>query len=117
MARRDADGLYWFADRLEHVIISGGENIYPAELSASWTGHAGLVEFCVVGRDDERAGAKCRLFVAVPRAADVTERDILQVFEGVVARFKQPKEVVFVEKLPRNALGKILAGEAARLIA
>jgi fatty-acyl-CoA synthase len=116
MARRDAAGLYWFADRLKHVIISGGENIYPAELERLLTGHAGLVEFCVVGRDDERWG-QVPVVVAVRRAADVTESDILRVFEGVVARFKQPKAVVFVEKLPRNALGKILAGEAARLIA
>ena len=116
MARRDAAGLHWFADRLKHVIISGGENIYPAELERLLTGHAGLVEFCVVGRDDERWG-QVPVVVAVRRAADVTESDILRVFEGVVARFKQPKAVVFVEKLPRSALGKILAGEAARLIA
>ena len=55
--------------------------------------------------------------VAVRRATNVTESDILRVFEGVVARFKEPKAVVFVEKLPRNALGKILAQEVTRLIA
>ena len=116
MARRDAAGLYWFADRLKHVIISGGENIYPTELERLLTGHAGLVEFCVVARDDERWG-QVPIVVAVRRAANVTESDILRVFEGVVARFKEPKAVVFVEKLPRNALGKILAQEVARLIA
>ena len=116
MARRDANGLYWFADRLKHVIISGGENIYPAELERLLTNYTALAEFCVVGRDDERWG-QVPVVVAVRRREDVTEIDILRAFEKQVARFKRPKAVIFVEKLPRNALGKILIGEVARLIA
>jgi fatty-acyl-CoA synthase len=116
LARRDANGLYWFADRLKHVIISGGENIYPAELERLLTNYTALAEFCVVGRDDERWG-QVPVVVAVRREEDVTEIDILRAFEKQVARFKQPKAVIFVEKLPRNALGKILIGEVTRLIA
>ena len=116
MARRDANGLYWFADRLKHVIISGGENIYPAELERLLTNYTALAEFCVVGRDDERWG-QVPVVVAVRRGEDVTEIDILRAFEKQVARFKRPKAVIFVEKLPRNALGKILIGEVTRLIA
>ena len=116
LARRDANGLYWFADRLKHVIISGGENIYPAELERLLTNYTALAEFCVVGRDDERWG-QVPVVVAVRRGEDVTEIDILRAFEKQVARFKRPKAVIFVEKLPRNALGKILIGEVTRLIA
>jgi len=115
MARRDAAGLYWFADRLKHVIISGGENIYPAELERVLAGHPDLVEFAIIGRDDERWG-QVPVVVAVPRTDDVDVAQFLAVFDGEVARFKQPKDVVFVDALPRNALGKIVTDEARKLV-
>jgi len=115
MARVDADGLYWFADRLKHVIISGGENIYPAELERVLSDFDGLTEFAIVGRDDTRWG-QVPVVVAV-RAVDIlTADDVLAHFSGRIASFKRPKEVVFVEALPRNALGKIVAAEVRRLL-
>ena len=116
MARVDDNGLYWFADRLKHVIISGGENIYPAELERVLANFAGLAEFAIVGRDDPRWG-QVPVVVAVRRDGAVSAEDVLDHFSGQIASFKRPKDVVFVEALPRNALGKIVAGDVRALLA
>jgi fatty-acyl-CoA synthase len=115
MARVDADGLYWFADRLKHVIISGGENIYPAELERVLADFDGLTEFAIVGRDDPRWG-QVPVVVAARSGPSVTGDDVLAHFEGRIARFKRPKDVVFVEALPRNALGKVVAANVRALL-
>ena len=115
MARIDDAGLYWFADRLKHVIISGGENIYPAELERVLRDMPGLDEFVVVGRDDERWG-QVPVIVAVRADATVTGDAVLAHFDGRLARFKLPKDVLFVAALPRNALGKIVADEVRALL-
>ena len=115
MARIDDAGLYWFADRLKHVIISGGENIYPAELERVLRDMPGLAEFAVVGRDDDRWG-QVPVVVAVRADDTVTDADVLAHFDGRLARFKRPKDVVFVAALPRNALGKIVANEVRALL-
>jgi len=116
MARVDDNGLYWFADRLKHVIISGGENIYPAELERVLSDFAGLAEFAIVGRDDPRWG-QVPVVVAVCQDDPVSAEDVLGHFKGRIASFKRPKDVVFVEALPRNALGKIVAGDVRALLA
>ena len=115
MARVDDQGLYWFADRLKHVIISGGENIYPAELERVLRDMPGLAEFAVVGRDDDRWG-QVPVVVAARTDETVTDADVLAHFDGRLARFKRPKDVVFVAALPRNALGKIVADEVRALL-
>ena len=115
MARVDADGLYWFADRLKHVIISGGENIYPAELERVLSDFDGLAEFAIVGRDDPRWG-QVPVVVAVRGTDTVNAHDVLAHFSGRIASFKRPKDVLFVEALPRNALGKIVAAEVRALL-
>ena len=120
MARIDGDGLYWFADRLKHVIISGGENIYPAELERVLRDLPGLKEFAVVGRDDERWG-QVPVVVAVaggtPSSDPVDRAAVLTHFDGRLARFKHPKDVLFVAALPRNALGKVVAADVRALLA
>ena len=131
MARVDETGLYWFADRLKHVIISGGENIYPAELERCLSGMPGLAEFTVVGRPDPRwgevpvvvavkaeiqAGNSLTAETAAEVTAEVTTEAVMARFDGQVARFKQPKDVVFVDALPRNALGKIIADDVRALL-
>ena len=119
MARVDGDGLYWFADRLKHVIISGGENIYPAELERVLRDLPGLKEFAVVGRDDERWG-QVPVVVAVadgtPSSESVDRAAVLAHFDSRLARFKHPKDVLFVEALPRNALGKVVAADVRALL-
>lgn len=111
VAHRDDKGFYWFDDRLKHVVISGGENIYPAELERVISEVQGVDEVAVVGRADERWGE-------VPVAVIVGSADKQTVLNSCesLARFKRPKDVVFVEALPRNALGKIQVHEVKKLV-
>jgi len=106
VAVRDAAGLYWFKDRIKHVIISGGENVYPAELERVLAGHRLLKEAAVAGRPDARWG-EVPVVVAVRGDGAVERADVLALFEGRLARYKHPRDVVFVDALPRTALGKV----------
>ena len=106
VARRDENGYFWFADRIKNVIISGGENIYPAEIERVLAEMPEIAEASVVGQPDPKWGMVP--VAAVVARAPVTEADILAGFKGKLARFKHPKAVLFVEALPRNAMGKIL---------
>lgn len=115
VARLDSDGNYWFADRIKHVIISGGENIYPAELERLLRDMPGLHEASVVGRSDEKWGM-VPVVVAVKTDEALTREAILKIFDGLVARFKRPRDVVFVDALPRNALGKVVIDKVRALV-
>ncbi|MGE0485418.1 MAG: class I adenylate-forming enzyme family protein [Gammaproteobacteria bacterium] len=106
VAARDARGLFWFKDRIKHVIISGGENIYPAEIERVLEGSGLLREVAVAGRADERWG-QVPVVIGVPARPEVTREAVLACCEGVLARYKRPRDVVFVEALPRTALGKV----------
>jgi fatty-acyl-CoA synthase len=110
VGRIDAEGRWWFTDRLKHVIISGGENIYPAEVERLLRSAPGVAEGAVVGRDDPRWG-EVPIAVVVPGPGFDPAR-VLAHFEGQIARFKQPRAVVALPALPRTALGKV---EVARL--
>ena len=114
VAECDAAGYYWFKDRRKHVIISGGENIYPAELERVLAASGLLREAAVAGRVDAHWG-QVPVVVAVRAQASTTRAEVLRLFEGKVARYKCPKDVVFVDALPRNAMGKIIVAELRRL--
>jgi len=94
VAHIDGDGYYWFDDRLKHVVISGGENIYPAELERIIREVPGVEELSVVGKADERWGE-------IPVAVIVGTADKLAVLDACkqLAKFKQPRDVVFVDEL------------------
>jgi fatty-acyl-CoA synthase len=113
--RVDERGRWWFTDRLKHVIISGGENIYPAEVERVLATAPGVVEGAVIGRADPRWG-EVPVAVVVPGPGFDAAR-VLAHFEGQIARFKQPRDVVAVEALPRTALGKVATGALKRLVA
>jgi fatty-acyl-CoA synthase len=106
VASVDADGVYWFKDRLKNVIISGGENIYPAELERILREVPGVQEVAVTGRADPVWGAvPVAVIVALSPGLDLAT--LQQVLVGRLARYKWPKEVVTVPALPRTALGKV----------
>jgi len=115
IAYRCEEGLLWFAGRSKHVIISGGENIYPAELERLLVGLPGMVEACVVGRPDPKWG-EVPVVAAVVHAGGPDAQQILAAFTQDIARYKHPKDVVFLDALPKNALGKILIEEVKALI-
>ncbi|WP_371811436.1 class I adenylate-forming enzyme family protein [Stappia sp. 28M-7] len=107
LALCDEAGVFWFKDRLKNVIISGGENIYPAELERVLGEIADLREAAVVGIPDPRWGESPVAVVVAEPGREVTAEAVLAGFDGRLARYKHPKSVVFTQELPRNALGKI----------
>ena len=110
----DEQGLYWFADRIKHVIISGGENIYPAEIERILRDHPNVAEVSVVGRPDPKWG-ETPVAVVVP-IGDPDKASLLASLDGKIARYKRPSDVVFVDALPRNAMGKVVAAEVRKLV-
>ena len=105
VGRQDARGRFWFTDRLKRVIISGGENIYPAELERVLHEVPGLREWAVIGRADPRWGeVPVAIVVAGP---EFDEAVMAAHFERRLARFKHPRAVIRVAELPRTALGKV----------
>jgi len=105
---RREDGSFVIADRKVDMIISGGENIYPAELEVILNEHPEIEEAAVIGRADEKWGEVPVAYVAISAHSELDERHVLALFQGRLARFKHPRKVVIVGQLPRNAMGKIL---------
>ncbi len=104
----DERGLYYIDERKRDVIISGSENIYPAELEAVLAECPDIAEAAVVARPDPRWGEVPVAFVVLREQGALDRDGVLALFEGRLARFKHPKDVVFADALPRNALGKVL---------
>jgi fatty-acyl-CoA synthase len=107
-ARVDADGYVTIADRIKDMYISGGENVYPAEVEDALLALPGVAECAVIGVPDERWGETGRAFVVPAPDAAATPQELLAALGGRLARYKIPKSVVLVEHLPRTASGKIL---------
>ncbi len=103
---RDADGYYRVSDRKKDMYISGGENVYPAEVEAALAHFPGLDEFAVVGVPDERWGEVGCLFYVAPQA-DIQCEDVEAFLTGKLARYKIPRRLVALEALPRTGVGKI----------
>ena len=107
VARMDEDGFIYIEDRIKDMIISGGENVYPAEIENVLQGHPGVTEAAVIGQDSERWGESP--FAIIVRGDDaLTEAEVIDYCRGRLAGFKQPKGVAFVDTIPRNPSGKIL---------
>ncbi len=105
---RDAAGNHFIVDRKKDLIISGSENIYPAEIEAVVAGHPDVAEAAVVGLPDAHWGEVPVIAVVRRPGSALDAETILSRFEGRLGRYKHPREVVFVEALPRNALGKVV---------
>jgi fatty-acyl-CoA synthase len=98
----------YVVDRIKDVIISGGENIYPAEVENALRDHPAVVECGVIGVPDDKWGEAGRAIVVLRPGTEVTEEEILGFLDGRLARYKIPKSVRFTGSLPRTATGKIL---------
>ncbi|HEX3362120.1 MAG TPA: AMP-binding protein [Solirubrobacterales bacterium] len=111
VARQDEDGLYYIVDRARDMIISGGLNIYPAEIEGVIAEHPDVREVAVVGVPDDRWGEAVKAFV-VPRGGTSIEPDsILAICREGLAGYKKPRYVEFVDDLPKGSTGKILKRE------
>jgi fatty-acyl-CoA synthase len=98
------------------MIISGGENIYPAPLEAILAECPGVREAAIVGRPDERWGEAVVAVVVREPGSAIEASDVLARFAGRIARYKHPRDVVFVDEIPRNALGKVTKDALRRLV-
>ena len=107
IGRRDADGYFWVHDRKKNLIISGGENIYPAEVERVLLEHPEVAECGVIGRADARWDEVPIAYVIRRKGCSVDAAGLQTHIQSQLARFKVPREIVFVEDLPRTALGKV----------
>ena len=105
VARRDEEGYFRLVGRTKDVVISGGENIYPAEVENVLHEHPAVTEAAVVGTPDDRWGEVCLAFVAL--RSEATEEELLEFCRERLARYKVPKGVRVVDALPRNAMNKV----------
>jgi fatty-acyl-CoA synthase len=109
VAERDDEGNYRIRGRLKDMIVSGGENVYPAEVEAVLHEHPAVADAAVVGVPDERWGEVCIAFVVLDQPA--TEEELRLHCYDKLARFKVPKTFHVVDELPRNSMGKVLKAE------
>src|SRR5712671_2535742 len=104
----DGDGYLYIHDRIKDMIISGGENIYPAEVESAICDHPDVAEAAVIGIPDDKWGEAVKAIVVMKPGKKTTPSDIIGFARERIAGFKTPKSVDFIEALPRNASGKIL---------
>ncbi|HVQ90662.1 MAG TPA: long-chain fatty acid--CoA ligase [Mycobacteriales bacterium] len=107
-AQVDADGYVYIADRIKDMIISGGENIYPAEVESVLFGHPAVADCAVIGVPDRKWGEVGRAVVVLRAGAAATAEEIVAHLAGKLAGYKIPRSVVFAEALPRTGSGKVL---------
>jgi acyl-CoA synthetase (AMP-forming)/AMP-acid ligase II len=109
----DEDGRLFIDGRDDEMIVSGGENVFPREVEDLLSDYDGVAEAAAIGVDDEDFGQRLRAFVVKDEGADVSEEDLKAHVKENLARYKVPREIVFVDELPRNATGKVLKRELA----
>ncbi len=111
LVRQDAEGYIWVVDRKKDMIISGGENIYCAEVENVLAGHPAIVEVAVIGRADTKWGEVPVAVIALGAEAELGLADLEKFLSDRLARYKHPKALEIVDALPRNPAGKVLKTE------
>jgi len=109
----DEDGRLFIDGRDDEMIVSGGENVFPAEVEELLAGHESIEEAAALGVEDEKFGQRLRAYVVLRDGASMSEDDIKGYVKENLANYKVPREVVFVDELPRNQTGKVLKRELA----
>jgi acyl-CoA synthetase (AMP-forming)/AMP-acid ligase II len=108
LGRRDEDGFLYIVDRKKDMVISGGVNIYPREIEEVLFAHPAVAEVAVVGAPDERWGEKLKAFVVPAGDTRPTLEELITFCAGQLASYKLPKDLAYIDALPRNANGKVL---------
>lgn len=106
LVRQDSDGYFYVSGRKKDMYISGGENVYPAEIEQALRSHPNVLEAAVIGVADPKWGESGKAFVV--RNGNLTETDVIEHCQTLLAKFKVPKSVVFLDSLPKSDSGKIL---------
>jgi fatty-acyl-CoA synthase len=113
VGRIGEDGRLYVEGRDDEMIVSGGENVFPKEVEDCLARHDAVVEVAAVGVHDDEFGKRLRAFVVVADGSSVTEDDLKDWVKQNLARYKVPRDLVFLDELPRNATGKVLKRELA----
>ena len=109
----DEDGRLFIDGRDDEMIVSGGENVFPREVEDLLSDHEAVGEAAAIGMDDQDFGQRLVAFVVKAEGKDVSEEDLKDYVRQNLARYKVPREIVFLDELPRNATGKVLKRELA----
>jgi fatty-acyl-CoA synthase len=109
----DEGGRLFVDGRDDEMIVSGGENVFPREVEDLLHDHAGVEEVAVIGVSDEKFGQRLKAFVVAARSGPPSEDELKQHVKSNLAGYKVPREIVFLDELPRNATGKVLKRELA----
>ncbi len=108
LARKDAEGHLYIVDRKKDMVISGGINIYPREIEEVLMKHPDILDAAVIGVPDDRWGERLKAFIVRRAGSDLTPETIMAYCDGRISGMKIPKDIAFIEVLPRNASGKVL---------
>jgi fatty-acyl-CoA synthase len=108
LARSDEDGFFHIAGRSKDMIISGGVNIYPAEIEKELLDHPAVAEVSVLGMGDEKWGEVPVAIVALKSGASASEPELIEFLRPTINKIKLPRQIIFIDILPRNAYGKVL---------
>ena len=108
---RDADGFYFVHDRIKDMIVSGGENVYPAEVESAIMGCPGVADVAVIGVPDDKWGESVKALIVASADGAPEPADVIAWARDRIAAYKAPKSIEFIEALPRNPSGKVLRRE------
>ena len=111
VGRFDAQGRLFVDGRDDEMIVSGGENVFPREVEDLLADHADIEEVAVIGVEDAEWGQRLKAFVVAREDGQLDEETVKEYVKANLARYKVPRDVVFLEELPRNATGKVLKRE------
>ncbi len=109
----DEEGRLFIDGRDDEMIVSGGENVFPAEVEELLASHGSIQEAAAIGVEDDKFGQRLRAFVVLENGAQLSEDEVKKYVKDNLANYKVPREVVFVDELPRNQTGKVLKRELA----
>jgi acyl-CoA synthetase (AMP-forming)/AMP-acid ligase II len=115
MGRFDEGGRLYVEGRDDEMIVSGGENVFPQEVEDLLARHEAVAEVAAIGVEDEDFGQRLRAFVVPEKGKRVSEEDLKAHVRANLARYKVPREIVFLDELPRNATGKVLKRQLKQL--
>ncbi|MGD8406595.1 MAG: long-chain fatty acid--CoA ligase [Anaerolineales bacterium] len=115
MARQDEEGYYYIAGRYKDMIISGGENIYAAEVEAIFREHEAVADAALIGQPDEKWGEVGVIIVLLTPGQTVTGEELQEFCRERLARYKVPKRVEFVDELPYSPYGKVMKAELRKI--
>ncbi len=109
----DAAGRLYIDGRDDEMIVSGGENVFPAEVEELLSSHESIQEAAAIGVDDEKFGQRLKAFVVRQKGTQLSEDEVKDYVKDNLANYKVPREVMFLDELPRNHTGKVLKRELA----